>query len=282
MKKYAAILLILTLLLVLPGCGEASASVEKGTETAVSVAPSGTREEPSPAATSTPTAAALSQDKCLLLYRAFLEENYADLSSACYSGFGGVGFIDLDLDGLPELVLFDGGASASMGVQFFDIADGEVTCVSASMVAVGELYGGTYFSTTYVNAKSFEDFRLLEDPDGTRYFEALSGNGAADFWYTERIRFTSTDGILGLHSVLYKRVTVDVETGEDLSATYTVDGFAADQDTYDAAEEAAAAAQDTGYQAAGAFIWEDKSYSQDYEGFLQMLDAAVAAYVPAV
>ena len=70
------------------------------------------------------------------LYRDFLELNYVPLTTAC--GFiSGVGLCDLDLDGCAELILFDAGASSSMGVQLFDVEDGKAVCVSASRVEVG-------------------------------------------------------------------------------------------------------------------------------------------------
>lgn len=215
------------------------------------------------------------------LYAAFVKKNYAALSEDCYGGVAGAGFIDLDLDGTPELVLFDSGASAYMGVQLFDLADGQVTCVSASAVAVGEDFGGAYFSRLYVDTLFFEDFRLLESPDGRRWFEVVSKNGAEDFYYNERLRFSGTDGVLTLTSVCYKRVVTDPAAGTELSADYTVGGLPADAAAYALAEQnAQAAGKDTGYDAAGVFLWTDKSYGTDFDGLAAMLDAAAAAYVP--
>lgn len=214
-------------------------------------------------------------------YAAFVEKNYAALSESCYGAVAGVGFLDLDLDGTPELVLFDSGASASMGVQLFDIVDGAVTCVSASSVAVGQLFGGEHLSPLYVDTVYFEDFRLLQAEDGRRWFQVLSRNGAENFYYNELIRFSSQDGVLTLESVYYKRVVTDPVAGEEVSATYTVGGASADEAAFAQAEKAAlAAGEDSGYEAVGAFLWSDKTFGDGYNGLMRMIQAAVAGYAP--
>lgn len=217
------------------------------------------------------------------IYRSFLEENFNRLSELCYGGIAGVGFIDLDLDGAPEMLLFDSGASASMGIQFFDIIgpDGNVECVSANMMDLGSEFGGEHYSAVYVNANYFDDFRLMRSANGEMRFFVSSGNGALDFSYSELIEFGTADGALALFSRLYRHDDYDIESGE-ASSTHCTKG----DEAITAAEYEAALAefrsdwQDTGYDAFGVFIWEGKSYSTEYDGFMAMLDAAVNGYVP--
>lgn len=215
-------------------------------------------------------------------YTAFLEENHETLSQTCFGGVAGVGFIDLDLDNTPELVLFDSGASAYMGVQLFDLTDSGVVCVSASSVETGLAFGGGTLSPLYVNALFFDDFRLMESEDGTRWFQVLSRNGAEDFYYHELLRFSPGEGgCMVPESIWYKHMTVDPATGKETGGTYTVAGESVSAKGLAAAEKAAEkAGQDTGYTAAGAFLWTDKSFGYDRDGFMAMVRAAVENYIP--
>jgi len=215
------------------------------------------------------------------LYLTFLSENYDALMDAYPQGMVGVGFIDLDLDGSPELLLFDQGASVSMGVQFFDVADGFVTCVSASMIPVGRAFGGDYFTPVYVNANFFEDFRLVERADGERFFYVESLNGNEEFSYSEIIRFGKSGGALSLESLLYKYEDYDPETGELSHVRCQVRGENVSLETYEQRFAEFFQAEDSGYAAAGVFLWNDKSYTVSYEGFMAMAEKAAAVYVPA-
>lgn len=215
------------------------------------------------------------------VYTAFLEANHAPLQESCFGGVAGLGYIDLDLDGTPELVMFDSGASAYMGVQLFDLVGDEVVCVSASSVGTGLAFGGEELSPLYVDALFFDDFRLMESADGRRWFQAVSKNGAEDFYYNELLRFAGAEGLLVPESVWYKRITTDPATGAETGGSYTVGGVAVSAEACAAAENAAAAAgTDTGYTAAGVFLWSDKGFGYDFDGFMAMAEAAAEAYVP--
>lgn len=235
--------------------------------------------EPTAEPTPEPTEAPEDWEK---LYMTFLTENYDSLADCYPQGMVGMGFIDLDVDGSPELLLFDQGASMSMGVQFFDVADGFVTCVSASVIDVGDAFGGDHYTKTYVNANFFEDFRLVEMADGERYFFVESINGNEEFSYSEVVRFGNDGSALTLESVLYRYEEYDPDTGEVDNVRYKVSGETVGQEVFDQRFEEFFAAEDTGYNAAGVFVWHDKSYTMTYEGFTAMAKAAVAAYVPAV
>lgn len=217
-------------------------------------------------------------------YTAFLDENHEALSVTCFGGVAGVGFIDLDLDGTPELVLFDSGASAYMGVQLFDLTEAGVVCVSASSVEAGLTFGDESLSPLYVNALFFDDFRLMESADGRRWFQVSSRNGAEDFYYQELLRFTADDtGRLLPESVWYKHMTIDPATGQETGGVYTVGRESVSDRAFAAAETASASAgEDTGYTAAGVFLWTDKSFDYDRDGLMAMARAAVEAYVPIV
>ncbi len=217
------------------------------------------------------------------IYKAFLEENFDRISELCYGGIAGVGFIDLDIDGTPEMLLFDSGASAAMGVQLFDITDkdGAVECVSANMMDLGQEFGGTHYSTLYVNANYFDDFRLMRSDSGETRFFVDSGNGALDFSYSELIEFSGTDGILGLTSVLYRYDDFDIDSGETVSTHCSYLGESISADDYESRlSKFRSAWQDTGYEAFGVFIWEEKNYSTEYDGFMSMVNAAISGYSP--
>ncbi len=210
-------------------------------------------------------------------FRNFIDENYDSLSAACFGGIAGVGFIDLDLDGCIEMLLFDAGASASMGVQFFDVFDDKVECVSANMSPMAEAFGGEHITDIVVNANYFDDFRLMESADKSqRFFQVVSFNGAADFSYHELIRFGSTNGVLTLNSLAYICEDFDIDSGEVLSAEYKLSGKACTSEEYYAALDLMAKeATDTGLEAKGVFMWEDPSYAADKAGLLAMTDAAL-------
>ena len=216
------------------------------------------------------------------VYTAFLAENHETLTETCFGGVAGVGFIDLDLDNTPEMVLFDSGASAYMGVQLFDLTDSGVVCVSASSVETGLTFGGQSLSPLYVNALFFDDFRLMEGEDGHRWFQVVSRNGAEDFYYHELLRFApGENGCMTVESVWYKHLTVDPATGLETFGSYTAAGEAVDAEGLAAAERAADAdGWDTEYTADGAFLWTDKRFGYDREGLMAMAAEAVARYVP--
>ena len=210
------------------------------------------------------------------IFRSFLSDNYNSLSEAFYEGICGIGFIDLDQDGGIEMLLFDAGASAAMGLQFFDIINKKVECVSANMDSVRTTFGGKYSSDTVVNANFFQDFRLMqENGTGKTFFIVNSGNGAADFTYTELIRFGNADGILTLESLLYKYSELDIDTGDVTSESYEVNGTTTNATEYSLAESKLTTSMtDTNYAADGVFSWQG-SYSSNLDSFLAMADEAL-------
>ena len=212
------------------------------------------------------------------LFRSFIDENYDALSAACFGGIAGVGFIDLDLDGCIELLLFDAGASASMGVQFFDVIGGEVQCVSANMLPMAESFGKDHLTDTTVNANYFDDFRLMKDKaTGERFFQVVSFNGAADFSYRELIRFGRDGEALTLTPLSYIHEDYDIDTGEVTATEYKLSGLICSEEEYLAAlAKTAEEETDTGLEAAGVFLWESSAYSADRAGLLAMTDAALA------
>jgi len=291
MKKRLFCLLLIAALLPLPGCGAPAAPSPSPTVQATPAAtaettpePSGTQEvSPSPAPE--PSAPEVYGDWAAI-FTDFLRENYDSLNTLCYGGIAGVGFIDLDLDGTPELLLFDAGASAAMGVQFFDIADGREVCVSANNPDLRQPYGAGYFTDVYVNANYFDDFRLMEDQEsGERYFLVESGNGAEDFLYREVIRFgRDGSGVLTLTSLLYRYESYSPDDSGNMvlsSANYTQNGQSITGAEYTAAYDALfASVKQTDYTPAGVFIWEVKDYDGGLESFLSLVQTAVERYIP--
>lgn len=238
--------------------------------------------EPSPEPEAQPTAEVgniLSTDNTERekTFRSFISDNYKELSEACYGGISGIGFIDLDLDGGIEMLMFDAGASASMGVQFFDIIDGNVECVSANMKSIGDAFGGNHFTETYVNANFFEDFRLMRrKTDGEFFFLVNSGNGMEGSMYRELIKFGNSSGALTLTPLIYKSEEFDPANGTVLSTECRVNGASATLSEYTAAyNKIYAEAEDTGLDMKGAFVWENQSFTQDKDGVLAMTDEAI-------
>ncbi len=277
---FAFIAVIILLLLSLTACGEQSA-----VEAAVSgplesgsaiVSPSGSPESTPPEPDKTPLSS-VSDEQAVGIYTDFLTENYDTLNEALFGSIAGIGFIDLDCDGCRELIVFDSGASAAMGLQFFDIVDGEVECVSANMPTILEVYGGDHVTGTYVNANLMEDFRLMENKTtGERFFLIESGNGNIEFYYRELIKFGSADGVLCLSPLAYKHDTLDIETGETISQQLRVDDKQVSLGEYNSAiSKIFGDAKDLGLECRGVFMWEQTSYQNGFAGFMEMVTKAM-------
>lgn len=299
MKKPAFLVLILLalFLIMLSACSSEDPATDESADEPVSEPASDNAEHTEPAGEETPDATVTSdtvtdqpdspESAWQDIYIGFLSENYDSIVSLSLNSIAGVGFIDLDIDGVPELVLFDAGASASMGVQLFDIAqDGStVYCVSANLSGILGAYGSAESSGIIINTNYFDDFRLYQDGSGAKLFIVESGNGTEDSSYREIIRFTNQDGKLGLESLFYKYTeTVFDEASQSTVIDYetyrrnAVDVSSAEyNESYNAFF---ASITDTGYDAAGCFIWESKEYDSSRASFLELVDLAITYYTP--
>ncbi|MDR1132023.1 MAG: hypothetical protein LBL15_06360 [Oscillospiraceae bacterium] len=246
-------------------------SAAPATEAAVSAPP-----DPSP----TPSAEPVDNTARGALFRAFLNDNYKKLSDAFYGGISGIGFIDLDGDGGIEMLVFDAGASAAMGLQFFDIINNQAVCVSANLETVSSAFGSGYMSAVSVNANRFDDFRLVRDTQtGGEFFIVESGNGAVDFAYSELIRFDCGDeGALTLTSLLYKYEDYNADTGETIGESFRIGNAEASREDYETAYSAFfSGLQDTGFEAQGVMLWNQADYYEaGLDGLLAMADDALA------
>ena len=213
-------------------------------------------------------------------YLTFLEDCFDIFSALWPDGVSGFGFIDLDLDGTPELVVFDQGASANMGAHLFDLSDGWVWCVSSGLDSAAGAFSPDYMSDVSVCASFFESFRLSHTADGWRFW-VDSTNGTMETAWDEFVRFDDQGGILVPVSVCQQYLESDPETGAVVRQEYIVDGAQADQSAFQAAADALQEAADSGYEAKGAFRWGERQYdTTTYEGFMALAQAAVDAYVP--
>ena len=214
-------------------------------------------------------------------YFTFLDDNFDILSALWPGGLTGVGFIDLDLDGTPEMLLFDQGASATLGVQLFDVSDGRVYCVSSVQESASGAFGGEHFSRVSVCASFFESFRLSQTEDGFCFW-VLSANGTLESSWDELVRFDAgEDGIMVPVSVCAHWLESDEETGTVVSERYSVGGRDADKSAYDEAHARYAEAPDTGYEAKGVFLWNDmQSYDTTFDGLMAMARDAAECCVP--
>ena len=214
------------------------------------------------------------------IYTDFFDTGFDKLQESFFGSIAGIVFIDLDLDNTPEMLVYDLGASASMGVQIFDIIGGSVECVSANMSTVGDTFGGDNLSQVYVNCNSFTDFRLMESADGERFFAVESGNGAIDFSYKELIIFgLANNGAVTLKQELYMYSEYD-DDGNETTARYEADGVSCTADEYTPKYEAFFSDnKDLDYEASGRFFLSDKAYTQDYDGIMLMVKDAISVYV---
>ncbi len=285
MRKTYCILIMLILSL-LCSCGSAglssvpvSSPSADGSGTG-SASPSDIEGEASPSPSLPQTIPQLDNESRFNSYRAFLSDNYQKLSDAFLGGISGIGFIDLDLDGGIEMLIFDAGASAAMGLQFFDIVDDKVECVSANMETVGKAFGGEHMNSVVVNANHFDDFRLMQNKKtGEKFFAVESGNGAADFSYSELIRFGNDNGVLTLESLMYKYEEYDIDTGAVKSENFKISGKDTPKEEYESAYSTFFAGnEDLGYAAMGTFLWEKDNYGAGLDGLLAMADAALFLY----
>ncbi len=178
MRKISFVLSIsLVFVLLFSGCGQAG---QLGTVSAPpEVTPSG---EPAtsgdiPAASPSPEASPqlkLDNELRTQTFLAFIKDSYPQLSEAFFGGISGIGFIDLDCDTGVEMLIFDSGASASMGLQFFDIIDDKVECVSANLTSVKDAYAKEHYSDVIVNANTFDSFRMMLDSATEKKFFLVS------------------------------------------------------------------------------------------------------------
>ncbi|MCD8116488.1 MAG: hypothetical protein LUE21_05140 [Oscillospiraceae bacterium] len=215
-------------------------------------------------------------------YLAFLDDNYDIFAALWPEGMTGVGFVDLDLDGTPEMIVFDQGASATLGAQLFDLVDGQVACVSSTLDSASGAFGDEYFTTVSVCTSYFEAFRLSYTVDDGWCFWVDSANGTLESTWNEIIRFDCENGALTPVSVCTRYLESDEETGLVVVESYTVSGQEAQASDYDGAANIYLYGQDAGYEAAGVFLWSDNSYDTTYDGLMAMARAAVDAYKPIV
>lgn len=279
MKRFALIIMTAMLTLALCACSTASAATpdeEPGAAAAVELTPVPT-EPPAPLELILDDAPEGWAD----VYLRYLDDNYDIFAALWPEGLSGIGFIDLDLDSMPEMIVFDLGASATLGAQIFDCADGEVYCVSSVLDAAAGAFGDEHFSKISVCTSYFESFRLSLTADGY-VFWVNSANGTMESSWDEIVRFDSDDsGIVIPVSVCARYLQSDADSGVVITERYTVDGAESDAEGYAAAAAVYMNAGDMGYDAKGVFLWNDMTaYDTTYEGFMAMARDAAEAYVP--
>jgi len=288
MKRLEFLMLAVIIALVLCACGAAGAGAAE--QTPAAAATDGAEPTEAPAAEDTPAPTEPPAPMTLDLpapadgwadsYIAFLDDNYDILAALWPEGLTGVGFIDLDLDGTPEMILFDLGASATLGAQMFDVVDGQVYCVSSVQENAAGAFGGEHFSRVSVCTSFFEAFRLSATDNGYCFW-VDSANGTLESSWDELVRFDCTDGVLTPVSVCGRYLESDGETGAVVAERYTVAGEESDSDSFTEAFKTYSEARDTGYGAVGVFLWSDiQRYDTTYDGLMAMARDAVDAYVP--
>ena len=277
-RKLAGLLASVVLLACLTAC-ESPVYPTSG-KTAAAVSPTDAAATPAVSAEVSPARQRTTVDNTLRaeMFRDYLSKNYTRLSDLLYGGPAGIGFIDLDCDGGMEMILFDSGASAAMGVMFFDIVDGEVECVSSDITKTGDSARTSPDTVATVNANFLDDFRLIQNPDGEKYFIVKSYNGAADFSFTEYVKFGASGEKLTLTSVAYRYDNYDVNSGKTTGSSFKVAKKDCDESAYNSAVTSltGSGAEDFGLDAVGVFAWESNSYTSDSAGLLAMADKALS------
>ena len=204
------------------------------------------------------------------VYVRFLTDNYDDLTDD--EDIAGVGFIDLDVNGAPEMILFyDSGSSMNVSVFGLDVN--------------GDIYPdpSRFDGEEKINARLFEDFRLLEDPEtGTHFFVVESSAATEDFERSELIIFTSADdGMLSPGRLLGKYRDADLVQGEDAGEIFTQSGVPITAEEYERGHRMFFSYfTDTEYEAAGTFIWEKTVYENGFTGFMEMVANSIKIYKP--
>ncbi|MEG2814734.1 MAG: hypothetical protein RR885_00790 [Oscillospiraceae bacterium] len=210
-------------------------------------------------------------------FLSFLSENYEALSASCFGGIAGIGFIDLDLGGEIEMLLFDAGASSSMCVQIYDIINGTVECISSSTPITTEGSEQKYLSKISINVGCLEDFRLVEQKStGERFFCVESRKSTSSTYYNDIIRFGEKNCALDLTVLFHKHENYDVTNGDITLREYKVAGAVATE-----AEHNAALAKfqddiiDLESNAVGVFMWDAAAKAAGLDGLLAMATAAL-------
>lgn len=287
MRKGLLVLFAAMLIFSLCGCSEEPEASVNSVSVPVSPAPQEARTE-APVETedhavteAQPSSAVSEEDEqAAQIYKDFLSENYDRIMEITFKSIAGLGFIDLDLDGIRELILFDAGASASMGVQLFDIVGGEVLCVSANVQGLAEAFGGADYSGLVVNANLMEDFRLKENKStGERFFVVESKNGNVESSYSEYIRFENNNGVLALSSIFYKYEEYDTETNTVILQEFRVGDRAAGVAEYTSEVDRFNSDNvDMALECRGVFIWENNEYLESYKSFMDNVEKAMTLY----
>ena len=294
MKQWLIALAALILAALLCACGAPAAAPEPTPDPtpaaptpAPTAPPEPQPEEEGPAAPAEPTVSPLdglslpaAQEGWTDAYLTFIDDNYDIIAALWPEGVTGVGFIDLDLDGTPEMLLFDPGASAAMGVHLFDLVDGRVVCAASSLPEAAAAFGTCEVSSQAVCVGYFESFRLVY-AQGQWRFWVVSMGGTPESSWEELIRFGSDNGVVTLQSACARYIEYDLEADMLVGERFTADGEDADETAYSAVMDAYTGGDDAGYEAAGVFLWNDMTaYDTTYEGLMAMARGAVDAYVP--
>lgn len=281
MKRVVSLLSALILCVLLCACGGGRSAVPETqpTEQAVVTELPAT---PIPTAAPSPLTLVLPEptEGWAESYAAFIDDNYDIFAALWPEGLSGVGFIDLDLDGTPEMIVFDQGASATLGVQIFDLIDGSVYCVSSVLDSAAGAFGDDYFSRISVCASFFESFRLSYTGEGYCFWVS-SANGTLESSWDELVRFDCMDGVLTPESVCGRYIESNAETGLVVTQHYTVCGEESSEAAYEAAAGAYRSGHDLGYDGRGVFLWSDMNrYDTTYDGLMAMVRDAAAIYAP--
>lgn len=208
------------------------------------------------------------------IYRDFIASGEG-LTATLSQGIFAVGLADLDFDDVPELILYDIGASAAYGLSLFDINDeGEVVCVSGIIdYGVGEEPNIVLYGT------GAEDFHLLELENGSRIFYYTSHNGSYDTAFKTHILFERGE-LLELVDYASVSEVYDVVNGTIISADYTVSGKTATEDEYDSAISALTHdAVELDYEVSIIFSDFDQT-DLSIENALKLLDDAIEEFYP--
>lgn len=206
-------------------------------------------------------------------YTAFLT-NEGELPEALNIAVNGAGLADLDVDGTPELILFDPGSGASNGINIFDIdANGQVVCVSAASM----FNGG--FTPISIFGSDANMFHLVKTEPGQLAYYCISSNSTEGYAYEAYISFVQGD-LLSLKELAFVEEEADPAFPDEKSYRYRVDGNETTDDAYVRKVDAFLGNAEELPANVSAVMLTDKGDTSDMQGALEMFKEAAAKYQP--
>lgn len=147
----------------------------------------------------------------------------------------GIGLSDLDLDGIPELIIYDGGASSAHGVNIFQIINGEAELRYGMHYRDMNYFSKTYFENLDIpitaNYGDSDDLALYVKNNIPIYI-LRSHNNDGNEEYIQYYTFKNIDGKITAKNIAEQNI-ISEESGRILSISYKLNGNECEQFEFD-------------------------------------------------